>query len=108
MTVTVTVTLATATAALGTASAVCLLALQCGDAYFTAAYFHTPGETLVAAFLGFLLCQAITLAFLCVPASRSLAAQTAALAASSSSPYSAGNPADTVPLTASVHEMAPA
>jgi hypothetical protein len=42
----------TALAAVGTALATCLLALQCGDSYFTAAYFHHPGETLLAAWRG--------------------------------------------------------
>jgi hypothetical protein len=112
---------ATAAAAVGVASAVCLLALQCGDGYFTAAYFHTPGETLVAAFLGLALCQSVTLASVAVPASRSLEAAVASASShglgaaaghqhqqGSMGASSSSSDEDTVPLTSSVYEMSPA
>lgn len=120
VTVSVTLLAAMTAAAVAVASAVCLLALQCGDSYFTAAYFHTPRETLVAAFLGLVLCQSITLAWVAVPASRSLGAAVASTSfhnvrffgAAAGHQYqgSMGAPssADTVPLTSSVYEMSPA
>lgn len=118
---TLTVTLATASAAVGTTAATCLLALQCGDSYFTAAYFHKPGETFLAASLGLLFCQSITLVAVVIPAARGLGAVVGSyrahnLAVSSSSSFfsSSGvnnDSADTVPLTtssSSAHEMSPA
>lgn len=56
-----------------------LIVLQCGDSYFTAAYFHTRSETFVAAFFGLVLCQSIILACVVVPTARSFGAAAASL-----------------------------
>ena len=66
--------LAMLAATAGMLLATAMLALQCGDAYATAAYFHPPRETVVAWTTGFALCQSIALVGSVVPASRSLGA----------------------------------
>jgi len=107
--------LATTMSAVGMVLALALLALQCGDGYFTAAHFHTPRETLLAAVLGALLCQAVTVAAVTVTAARSLGAAAAfalyGLGATGGRQQE-GGPArslvsvDTVPLTSSVYTSA--
>ena len=72
--------LAMLAATAGMLLATAMLALQCGDAYATAAYFHPPRETVVAWATGFALCQSIALVGSVVPASRSLGAAAIALA----------------------------
>jgi hypothetical protein len=72
--------LAMLAATAGMLLATAMLALQCGDAYATAAYFHPPRETVVAWATGFALCQSIALVGSVVPASRSLGAAAVALA----------------------------
>ena len=111
-----TATLATVSATFGTTAAVCLLALQCGNGYFTASYFHEPGETFLAAFLGLLLCQSITLVAVVIPAARGLGAaasfrahSTTSFSSSSSSSSATCNSTETVALTSSsAHDMSPA
>ena len=55
---------ASAAAAVACASLVAattLVGLQCGDAYYTARYFHRPRETAIGGALGLVLCQSIVL-----------------------------------------------
>jgi hypothetical protein len=61
-------------AALSATPAAALFLLQCGDSYFTAAYFHTPTETFAAAFLGLVMLQSVTMGAVTVPAARALGA----------------------------------
>lgn len=66
---------ASAAAAVACASLVAattLVGLQCGDAYYTARYFHRPRETAIGGALGLVLCQSIVLIGVVVPAARSL------------------------------------
>ena len=56
----------------GLATAVALVLLQCGDAYYTAAYFHAPRETAIGAVSGLVLCQSVVFVGVVLPASRDL------------------------------------
>ena len=56
----------------GLATAVALVVLQCGDAYYTAAYFHAPRETAIGAVSGLVLCQSVVFVGVVLPASRDL------------------------------------
>lgn len=63
---------ATVSAALVVLQSFCLMGLQCGDSWFTAIYFHTPAETMIALVLGLLACQAITIGMVIIPAASAL------------------------------------
>jgi hypothetical protein len=63
-----------AAAGVAATTAAALFLLQCGDSYFTAAYFHTPTETFAAAFLGLVMLQSVTMGAVTVPAARALGA----------------------------------
>jgi hypothetical protein len=63
---------ATISAAMVVLQSLCLMGLQCGDSWFTAIYFHMPGETMVSLVLGMLTCQALTMALVIAPAASAL------------------------------------
>ena len=63
---------ATVSAALVVLQSFCLMGLQCGDSWFTAIYFHTPAETMIALVLGLLACQAVTIGMVIIPAASAL------------------------------------
>ena len=63
---------ATISAAMVVLQSLCLIGLQCGDSWFTAIYFHMPGETMVSLVLGMLTCQALTMALVIAPAASAL------------------------------------
>ena len=63
---------ATVSAALVVLQFFCLMGLQCGDSWFTAIYFHTPAETMIALVLGLLACQAVTIGMVIIPAASAL------------------------------------
>ena len=91
---------AMAAAAVGAATAVGLVALQCGDGYYTAAYFHAPGETAAAATLGLALCHSFVIALVVHPAARSLGAAVGAVVVAAAAAREGHGGASSAPDTA--------